>query len=89
MGQQWEVVQDGKASRALNVSSQGRFMHLDEHKNVELERLQTETQKLGAQRRKLLAEEAKLKLETFLYPLVVGAGALTAIATAVGLYLKL
>jgi hypothetical protein len=38
---------------------------------------------------KLLAEEAKLKLETFLYPLVVGAGALTAIATAVGLYLKL
>ncbi len=49
-------------------------MHLDDHKNVELERLQTETQKLGAERRKLLAEEAKLKLETFLYPLVVGAG---------------
>ena len=63
-------------------------MHLDDRKNVELERLQTETQKLGAERRKLLAEEAKLKLETFLYPLVVGARALTAIATAVGLYMK-
>jgi hypothetical protein len=80
--------QDGKASPTLTASSQGRLMHLDDQKNVELERLQTETQKLGAERRKLLAEEAKLKLETFLYPLVVGAGALTAIATAVGLYMK-
>jgi hypothetical protein len=74
MGQQWEVVRDGKASRALNVSSQGRFMHLDDHKNVELERLQTGTQKLGAQRRKLLAEEAKLKLETFCIALWWGLG---------------
>lgn len=63
-------------------------MHFDSHENVALERLQTETRKLGAERRKLLAEVAKLRLETFLYPFVVGAGVLTAAATAIGLYLK-
>ncbi|VVP36331.1 hypothetical protein PS896_04623 [Pseudomonas fluorescens] len=34
-------------------------MHLDDHKNVELERLQTETQKLGAQRRKAFGGGSK------------------------------
>ncbi|WP_445177943.1 hypothetical protein [Pseudomonas sp. McL0111] len=63
-------------------------MHIDDRENVELERLQTETRKLGAERLKFLAEEAKLKRETVLYPLVVGAGVLTALATGLGLFLK-
>ncbi|WP_285416015.1 hypothetical protein [Pseudomonas sp. efr-133-TYG-5] len=64
-------------------------MFLDERDSVELEKLQTETQRLAAERRKLMAEEFKLKRETFFYPIVVGAGVVTALAAAGGFFLKL
>jgi hypothetical protein len=41
-----------------------------------------------AETRKLMVEESKLKQETFWYPFAVGAGRVTAIVAAVGLWAK-
>ncbi|MCO8312540.1 hypothetical protein [Pseudomonas mandelii] len=57
--------------------------------NLELDKLQVEIRKFMAETRKFMAEEGKLKQETFWYPFAVGAGMVTAIVAAVGLWTKL
>lgn len=84
-----EAIQDGRALQAVTANGQGRFMHIDDRANVELEKLHMETQKLRAEKGKLKAEERKLKWEAALYPVAVGTGVLTAFVAAVGLFFKL
>ena len=73
---------------AHTAKSQGWRMFVNDRESAEIEKLQTEAQKPGEERRKLLAEEAKLKRETFFYPLVAGAAALAALTTLFGFFLK-
>jgi hypothetical protein len=56
--------------------------------NLELDKLQVEIRRFMAETRKFMAEESKLKQETFWYPVAVGAGMVTAIVAAVGLWAK-
>ncbi|MGL6242003.1 hypothetical protein [Pseudomonas sp.] len=57
--------------------------------NLELDRLQVEIRKFMAETRKFMAEESKLRQEAFWYPFAVGAGLVTAVVAAVGLWSKL
>jgi hypothetical protein len=57
--------------------------------NLELDKLQAETRRLAAETRKFMAEENKLKNDSFWYPVVVGAGLITAFTAAAGLWTKL
>lgn len=54
--------------------------------NLELDKLQVEIRRCAAETRKFMAEESKLKQEAFWYPFAVGAGMVTAIVAAVGLW---
>ena len=60
----------------------------NDRENLELDKLQTEVRKFTAEARKFMAEEGKLKQEAFWYPFAVGAGRVTAIVAAVGLFSK-
>ncbi len=60
----------------------------NDRENLELDKLQTEVRKFTAEARKFMAEEGKLKQEAFWYPFAVGAGMVTAIVAAVGLFSK-
>ncbi|CAD5201179.1 hypothetical protein [Pseudomonas sp. FEN] len=52
----------------------------EEREHLELENLSVETRKLMAEMSKLNTEKEKIKRETVLYPLVVGAGLITSLA---------
>lgn len=58
-------------------------------KNLELDKLQVEIRRFIAETRKFMAEESKLRQEAFWYPFAVGAGLVTAVVAAVGLWSKL
>ncbi|MHC8388825.1 hypothetical protein ACYZTM_12520 [Pseudomonas sp. MDT2-39-1] len=57
--------------------------------NLELDKLQVEIRRFIAETRKFMAEESKLRQEAFWYPFAVGAGLVTAVVAAVGLWSKL
>lgn len=57
--------------------------------NLELDKLQVEIRRFIAEARKFMAEESKLRQEAFWYPFAVGAGLVTAVVAAVGLFSKL
>ena len=56
--------------------------------NLELDKLQVEIRRFIAETRKFMAEESKLRQEAFWYPFAVGAGLVTAVVAAVGLWSK-
>lgn len=58
----------------------------NDHDNLELDKLQVEVRRFTAETRKFMAEESKLKQEAFWYPFAVGAGMVTAIVAAAGLW---
>ncbi|WP_447794855.1 MULTISPECIES: hypothetical protein [Pseudomonas] len=57
--------------------------------NPELDKLQVEIRKLMAETRRFMAEESKLRQEAFWYPFAVGAGLVTGVVAAVGLWSRL
>ncbi|AWM94675.1 MULTISPECIES: hypothetical protein [Pseudomonas] len=61
----------------------------NDRKNLELDKLQVEIRRFIAETRKFMAEESKLRQEAFWYPFAVGAGLVTAVVAAVGLWSKL
>ncbi|MBA4359732.1 MAG: hypothetical protein WBH22_12655 [Pseudomonas mandelii] len=61
----------------------------NDRKNLELDKLQVEIRRFIAETRKFMAEESKLRQEAFWYPFAVGAGLVTAVVAAVGLWFKL
>jgi hypothetical protein len=56
--------------------------------NLELDKLQVEIRKFTSGTRKFMAEESKLQQEAFWSPFAVGAGIVTAIVAAAGLWSK-
>ncbi|MSU94540.1 hypothetical protein EB795_11485 [Pseudomonas mandelii] len=61
----------------------------NDRNNLELDKLQVEIRRFIAETRKFMAEESKLRQEAFWYPFAVGAGLVTAVVAAVGLWFKL
>lgn len=61
----------------------------NDRNNLELDKLQVEIRRFIAETRKFMAEESKLRQEAFWYPFAVGAGLVTAVVAAVGLWSKL
>jgi len=68
---------------------EGRPMLQNDRDNLELDKMQVEIQRFLAETRKLKAEENKLKKETLWYPLAVGAGMISVLSAAAGLWSKL